>query len=182
MSLYSDSFYKKGKTMEYQTSIDAAVLSDALVTRIDEDAATHKNGFSVLPAEDGHATITVHRAMHPKRNLLADVTWERADAGSRVSVAYRAPREGEVPTVSFLAPILAYATVMTLICVLAWGLGFGLLCLLLGENRGAAWLLALIVPAVYLVGSSVTSATARYRARRRFEKLMQDMFCEHDNA
>ncbi len=169
-------------SMEFLTDIDASVLAEALSSQLEEDAAAHKHGFTLADAREGGATVTVYEAMHPERSLLADISWSAQDVGSRVEISYRAPQEGTVEKGSFLAPIAAYITMMILVGGIMWGAGFGLLFLMLGENRGSAWLFAMIAPAVYLTGVVVNSLTARFRTRRRFERLMRDMFTRNDQA
>ncbi len=165
--------------MEFETSIDSAVLAGALCAKLDEDAAAHPRGsFREIATGEGIATVMVHEAMHPQKSLLADVTWEAQEGGSHVAVSYRVPQAEETESVGFLAPLAAYLTMMLLVGGAMWGVGFGLLWLILQENRGAAWLFAFIAPVVYLTYVLIGSMTARTRARRRFEKLMRDMLAE----
>ncbi len=165
--------------MEFQTSIDAAVVGDALIARLEEDAVAHRRGgFTVTECVEESAAVTVHTAMHPQHNLVADVTWGVSEGGSRVSVAYRTPKEGEVEPVGFFAPVFAYLTMMVIIGGLMWALGFGLLQLMLGDHRHLAWMFAFIAPVVYFTYILIGSLTARVRARRRFERLMRDIFAE----
>ncbi len=164
--------------MEFKTSIDRAALSEALNARVEEENAAHRSAFTITESKDNCTTVMVCESMHPQNSLMADVTWETCEGGSSVTVTYRRPQEGEVTPVGFLAPILAYITAMLLVGGVMWGGCFGLLHLILHDRHNVIWLLSFIAPTAFILTSVVLKATTRMRARRRFEKLMREMFDE----
>ncbi len=163
--------------MEFYTAIDPAALADSLHACMQEDAATHKRGgFEVIAVREQTATIAVHQALHPQNNLLADITWEACEGGSHVAVSYRKPTSEEAEPVGVLAPIAARATVALIGGAVTWGITFGLCRLIFKNHANAAWIYACIPVVVMLIVYIVRISCARVCTRRRFEKLLKNLF------